>query len=163
MRWPRLILFSLLFSLALSGLELRADSVSKMPTGAIVKVLPFLMDTNGAVAISPSLFDRDAYQAWLLRHTNEVSGIRFDVCWKARNARGLALTLRLEARGIASGGLPTEAVLEETVTPKLFHHWKSLTLAGPAYIKFGALAAWRATLWNGKEKIGEQQSFLWSL
>lgn len=163
MRWRRLILFIALFSLGLWGNVLRADTVSSGPSGAIVKVLPLLMDTNGAVALSPSLFDRDAYQAFLRRHTNDVSGIRCDVCWKARKARGLMLTLRVELRGIGAGGRPTEAVLEESVTPKLFHHWKSLTLAGAGYKKLGALAAWRATLWNGKEKLGEQQSFLWSL
>ena len=26
-----------------------------------------------------------------------------------------------------------------------------------------ALAAWRASLWNGQQKISEQKSFLWSL
>lgn len=149
--------------LSLWGHPLRGASVVDAPSGRIVKVLPLLMDTNGAVATSPSLFDRDAYQAWLLQHTNQVSGIRFDVCWKARHARGLTLTVRVELRGIGARGLPTETSLEETVTPKIFHHWISLTLAGPAYKKLGTLAAWRATLWNGRQKIGEQKSFLWSL
>ena len=34
-------------------------------TGEVVKVLPFLLDTHGQIAKSPSLFDRDAYQAYL--------------------------------------------------------------------------------------------------
>lgn len=121
------------------------------------------MDTNGAVATSPSLFDRDAYQAWLLEHTNEVSGIRFDVCWKARHARGLKLKVRVQARGVGAGGLPTEAILEQIVTPRTFHHWISLTLDGRDYKKLGTPAAWRVTLWNGKQKVSEQRSFLWSL
>ncbi|MGH7939479.1 MAG: hypothetical protein ACREFR_00215 [Limisphaerales bacterium] len=139
-----------------------ADSFNA-PVGRIVKVLPLLMDTNGAVATSPSLFDRDAYQAWLQEHTNDISGIRFDVCWKARHAHGRKLTIRVELRGVMVNGLPTEATLEQTVTPKLFHHWISLTLAGRAYKNLGTLAAWRATLWNGQQKLGEQKSFLWSL
>jgi len=39
-----------------------ADAV----TGQVVKVLPFLMDQQGRIAVSPSLFDRDAYQAFAL-------------------------------------------------------------------------------------------------
>ncbi|HEY1791132.1 MAG TPA: hypothetical protein VGJ73_23485 [Verrucomicrobiae bacterium] len=163
MQWPRLIFLFTLACLLLWGHDLRADSVSNSPTGHVIKVLPLLMDTNGAVATSPSLFDRDAYQAWLLEHTNAVSGIRFDVCWNAQHARHLALKLRVELRGVGAGGMPTEAVLEQTVTPKIFHHWISLTLAGQKYKKLGTLAAWRATLWNGKQKISEQKSFLWSL
>lgn len=163
MRWRRLILFFIFVCLDLGGHNLRADSISNAPTGRIAKVLSLLMDTNGAVATSPSLFDRDAYQAWLLEHTNSVSGVRFDVCWKARHTQGMTLELRVELRGVGAGGMPTEAVLEQTVRPKLFHHWISLTLAGRDYKKLGTLAAWRATLWNGQQKISEQKSFLWSL
>lgn len=163
MRWRRLILFFTVLGMVLCGYDLRADSASSSPTGRIVKVLSLMMDTNGAVAVSPSLFDRDAYQAWLLEHTNEVSGVRFDVCWKASHARGMTLKLRLELRGVGAGGMPTEAVLEKNVTPKWFRHWISLTLADRDYKKLGTLAAWRATLWNGQQKISEQRSFLWSL
>jgi hypothetical protein len=163
MRWPRLILLFTFAGLSFIGHDLRADSVSSPPTGRIIKVLPLLMDTNGAVAPSPSLLDRDAYQARLMEHTNMISGIRFDVCWTARHARRVTLKVRVEMRGVGAGGMPTEAVLEGTVTPKLFHHWISLTLAGSDYKKLGTLAAWRATLWNGQQKIGEQKSFLWSL
>jgi len=163
MRWRRLIrLFTFVCLFFWSG-GLRAESAANPPTGQIIKVLPLMMDTNGAVATSPSLFDRDAYQAWLLEHTNEVSGIRFDVCWRAHHARGLILKVRVELRGVGVGGLPTETILEQMVTPKFFHHWISLTLAGRDYKKLGTLAAWRATLWNGQQKISEQKSFLWSL
>jgi hypothetical protein len=56
------------------------------------------------------------------------------------------LTLRVELRGIGPAGLPTETNLVSIVTPRLFHHWTSLTFNGPPYKKFGVLAAWRATL-----------------
>jgi hypothetical protein len=154
----RVILF-LVFLSALVG-NVRADSNNI--AGSIVKVLPLLLDTNNEVAPSPSLFDRDAYQAYLLAHTNEVTGVRFDVCWSAHHARGMNLKLRVELKGVHANGLPTLTTLEQTVTPKLFHHWTSLTLAGPNYKNFGAVAAWRATLWNNNQLIGEQQSFLWS-
>src|SRR5580698_2250951 len=104
MQWPRLIFLFTVVCLLLLNHDLRADSISNPPTGRVSKVLPLLMDTNGAVATSPSLFDRDAYQAWLLEHTNAVSGIRIDVCWKAQHARHLALKLRVELRGVGAGG-----------------------------------------------------------
>lgn len=162
MRRLRLIFsLSILFLLPLAGV-LRADSTSPAPTGRVIKVLPLYLDTNNVVALSPSLFDRDAYQFYLLQHSNDISGMRFDVQWKARHAAGLNLTVRVELRGISQSNLPTEKIMEQTVTPKTFHHWTSLTLSGADYKNFGELAAWRATLWNGGQLLGEQKSFLWS-
>ena len=162
MRRLRLILFlPVLCLLALAGI-LRADSTAQAPTGRIVKVLPLFMDTNNAVALSPSLFDRDAYQYYLVQHTNEIAGIRCDVDWTAKHAAGLSLKVRLELRGVGTNGVPTEKIMEQTVTAKVFHHWTSLTLSGADYKKFGTLAAWRASLWNGGQLLGEQKSFLWS-
>jgi len=158
----QIIFLPVLFLLALAGL-LRADSTIPAPTGRIVKVLPLFLDTNNAVALSPSLFDRDAYQYYLMQHTNEIAGIRCDVDWNARHATGLKLTVRMELRGVTTNGIPTRVVLEQTVTPKTFHHWTSLTLSGADYKKFGTLAAWRASLWDGARLLGEQKSFLWSL
>jgi hypothetical protein len=160
MRQLRVILFAF-FLLGFACNELHADSILHSPAGRVVKVLPLFLDLQGRVALSPSLFDRDDYQFQLLEQTNEISGIRFDVLWKARNAGGLKLKLRVELRGIGAGGLPTQTVLEQTVTPKFFHHWASLTLEGRAYKNFGVLAAWRATLWNGGQLLGGQKSFLW--
>lgn len=158
----RAILFMPLFFLVALACNLRADSASDPITGHVSKVLTLFMDTNGVVAPSPSLFDRDAYQAYLLEHTNEISGVRMEVCWGARHARGTNLKVRVELKGIGTSGIPTEATLEQTVTPGLFHHWTALTLNGPGYKNFGVLAAWRATLWNGAQLLGEQESFLWS-
>jgi hypothetical protein len=42
----------------------------------VIKVLPHLMDKEGRVAKSPSLFERDAYQLWLRENPEEQSGIR---------------------------------------------------------------------------------------
>jgi hypothetical protein len=160
MRPLRVILLGLCFFVFASN-ELHADSTAHPPAGHVVKVLPLFMDLKGHVATSPSLYDRDAYQYYLRVHTNEVSGIRFDVEWKAQNAHGLNLKLRLELLGIGAGGLPKQTTLEQTVTPKFFRHWVSLTLNGRDYKNFGVLVAWRATLWNGDKLIGKQKSFLW--
>jgi len=84
-----------------------ADAVS----GRVVKVLPLLLDLKSRDAVSPSLYDRDAYQVYLRQHTNEISAIRFDVLWKASNAKGAKLKLRVELRGIGPGGLPRQTTL----------------------------------------------------
>jgi hypothetical protein len=130
-------------------------------TGRVVKVLPLLLDLKGHDAVSPSLFDRDAYQAYLRQHTNEISAIRFDVLWKAANTKGAKLKLRAELRGIGEHGLPRQAVLEKEVTPGFFRSWTSLPLGGDELKNFGSLVAWRVTLWDGDQVLGEQKSFLW--
>ena len=90
MRWLRLnLILPLLFLLGVAT-HLQADSNTNAESGRILKVLPFLVDTNGTIAQSPSLFDRDAYQFYLLEHTNDVSGMRIDVQWKAKHVLGSA-------------------------------------------------------------------------
>lgn len=130
-------------------------------TGKVVKVLPFFLDQQGRKAKSPSLFDRDAYQAYLRNHTNEVSAIQFDVLWKAAKSAGEKLKLRVELRGIRPDGLPADRTFETDLTPKTFGRWTTFMLGGDEYKKFGSIAAWRATLWNGDELLSEQHSFLW--
>ena len=130
-------------------------------TGRVVKVLPLYLDLKGRDAISPSLFDRDAYQAMLRKSTNEVSAIRFDVLWKASGAKGAKLTLRAELRGIGEHSMPRQTVLEREVTPGFFRSWTSLKLESDELKNIGSLVAWRVTLWNGGQLLGEQKSFLW--
>ncbi len=162
MRWLRVISPVLLLLAFTAGLRADPAASASPVTGRVSKVLPFFLDQQGRVSPSPSLYDRDAYQHFLEEsRTNAVSGIRFDVCWTAHKASGLNLTVRLEVKGIGAGSLPTQLTLEQTVTPKLFHHWTTLTLDGAKYKNFGTLVAWRATLWNGGQLIGEEESFLW--
>jgi hypothetical protein len=129
--------------------------------GRVVKVLPLFLDVQGHEALSPSLYDRDAYQAYLRRHADQRSAIRFEVLWKAANTGAATLKLRVELRGLGRNGLPHQATLEQPVTPHFFRHWNSLTLGGADYKDFGELVAWRATLWSGDQCLGEQKSFLW--
>jgi hypothetical protein len=150
----------LLMILILLG-SLSAVFASDAISGSVVKVLPLFLDQKGRDAISPSLFDRDAYQAYLRLHTNEISAVRFDVLWKASNAKDLKLKLRAELRGGGAGGLPKQTVLETEVTPGFFRSWTSITLGGDDYKIFGEVVAWRVTLWNGDVLLGEQKSFLW--
>jgi hypothetical protein len=129
-------------------------------TGRVIKVLPQFLDLQGRHAISPSLYDRDAYQVYLRIHTNQISGMRFAVQWKGSG--DLPLKLRVEIRGITHGEMPPTALLEQEVKPGgWFSHWASLPLTGDAYKKIGEVTAWRVTLWDGEQMLSEQKSFLW--
>jgi hypothetical protein len=132
-------------------------------SGRVIKVLPQFLDLEGRHTISPSLYERDAYQAILRRHaddTNRVSGIRFAVQWKAR--AGAPVKLRIELRGTARGDLPGRAILEAEVKPRRwFSRWTSLPIQGEDYAKLGQVTAWRVSLWDGDWLLSEQKSFLW--
>jgi hypothetical protein len=130
-------------------------------TGRVSKVLPLLLDQKGRTALSPSLYDRDAYQAVLRRDTNLVSAIRYDIQWSAKNAGDTKLKLRLELRGVGAANLPKLKILETEVAPGFFSQWTGIPLAGEEYRKFGAVTAWRATLWDGDRMLDEEKSFLW--
>jgi hypothetical protein len=150
----------LLIGLLLLG-SLSAAFAGDAAAGRVVKVLPFFLDLKGHAALSPSLYDRDAYQAYLRRHADQRSAIRFDVLWKVSSTGSAELKLRVELRGIGQNGMPHQATLEQTVSPHFFRHWDSLTLGGENYKDFGELVAWRVTLWSGGQWLGEQKSFLW--
>lgn len=131
-------------------------------TGRVMKVLPHLLDLEGRHSLSPSLYERDAYQAFLRQHPEKRSGIRFDVHWKNYGPPFGALKLRLELRGIAAGDVPRQLVLEKPVEPGgLFGHWTSFLLTGAAYHDFGEVTAWRVTLLDDEQVVGELKSFLW--
>jgi hypothetical protein len=131
-------------------------------TGKVIKVLPQFLDLKGRHALSPSLFDRDAYQAQLRANPLERSGLRFAVQWKSKGRPLGALKLRLEARGVSRGSFPKEVVLEKQVpSGNWFSSWTSFQVTGEAYRELGEVTSWRATLWEEDRLIGEQKSFLW--
>jgi hypothetical protein len=146
-----------LLTLGLFGAA-RAEDIS---SGRVIKVLPFLLDQQGQIAKSPSLFDRDAYQAYLLDHTNEVSGIRYDVLWSGKTSGDAKFKVRVELRGIDADSKPKLKTLETEVKPGHFRQWTELPLTGDEYKSFAAVTAWRATIWDGDKLLGEQKSFLW--
>jgi len=136
-------------------------SAADTATGRVVKVLPLVLDLKGRAALSPSLFDRDAYQAYLRLHTNEISAVRFDVLWSTSHADRDGLEVRLELRGVGPDGLPRQTTLEQAVQPHFFRYWTSLTLGGEELRHFGSVVAWRASLWSGGQRLAQEESFLW--
>jgi hypothetical protein len=133
-------------------------AIANAQSERIIKVLPHFLDAKGRASLSPSLFDRDAYQAQLRANPTNRSGLRFDVQWKASYYPGLVL--RIEAKG-AHGREPKVITLDQPVKPGNFSQWTGVSLTGQAYTNFGALISWRALLVNGTNVVAEQKSFLW--
>src|SRR5438034_10086333 len=103
----------------------------------IIKVLPQFLDLEGRHSISPSLYDRDAYQAKLRREPKERSALRFVIQWRARQT--VPLKLRVEMRG-GKGNQPTQATLESSSAHLAgFSKWTQLMLSGEDYKNFGEL------------------------
>lgn len=154
MRW----LISLVCFLCLAAPGRAGDAVS----GRVLKVLPLLMDLKGRTQTSPSLYERDAFQAMLRGHPAMQSGIEFAVEVKVSGPKETKLTMRIEARGGLKGQFPTQVVLEKSVTPTgMFSSWTSIKLTGDDFKKFGEVSAWRVSLWDGSRKVHEEKSFLW--
>ena len=73
---------------SLAGLLLASIVAVNAPavaaSGSLLKVLPEFLDLKGRTALSPSLYERDAYQMTLRMHPERRSGIRFYLEWKAK-------------------------------------------------------------------------------
>jgi hypothetical protein len=152
---------TLILALLLTGYVVQAAG------GRVIKVLPLMIDHKGRHMLSPSLYERDAYQDLLRRNPALRSGMKFAVQWKVKGKPSAPLLLRVELRGVAQGNLPRQKTLEKLVTPgRWFTTWTELSLVGDEYADFGEVTAWRVTLWQKgpwDEQLlaGEQKSFLW--
>ncbi len=131
-------------------------------TGHVIKVLPEFLDLKGRNALTPSLYERDAYQAQLRQHPELRSALRFYIQWKAKGDPSEELTLRVEMRGTAQGNLPKQFTMETAIKPGgWFGHWSELTVQGDNYKNLGEVTAWRVTVWQDNRMLDEQKSFLW--
>jgi hypothetical protein len=127
----------------------------------VTKVLPHYVDQAGRHTLAPSLYERDAYQAYLRRHPEERSTIRFDVHWKAKSGRHADLKLRIEMRGVKENELTSHTIEQPVARKGWLGTWSSIPLPLETYRELGDLNAWRVTLWDGDTAIAEQRSFLW--
>ena len=151
MRWLKLLPLLIFFS----GRTPESEAAS----AKIIKVLPHLLDRDGRHTLSPSLYERDAYQAFLRKNPGQCSGLRFDIHWKAKRVAGTRLLLRVEIRGSKEA---KPVLLEQPARPNhWYRRWSSLRADGDSYQKVGEVIAWRATLWEGDQPLAEQESFLW--
>jgi len=151
MRWPITILFSL---------ALFVSSAVAGSGGKVIKVLPQFLDLQGRTTLSPSLYERDAYQAQLQAKPDQRSGIVFHVQWKGPTTGNLKIFI--EARGVVREKVAPTFVWERPVTRHgWFSQWEKISVTGEEFQKLGTLTAWHVTLWDGDKLLGEQKSFLW--
>jgi hypothetical protein len=127
----------------------------------VIKVLPHLVDKDGKHALSPSLFERDAYQAILRKNPDKVGGMQYDVQYKAAKTAGRALKLRLELVTTKHPkGKPF--TLTEPVKPAGgLGRWTRVKLDAGRLKEIGEIIAWRVSLLDGEESLSAQNSFLW--
>lgn len=138
-----------------------ATATEAGPHAKIIKVLPTFLDLKGRHALSPSLYERDAYQALLRKDKKLVSGMRFDVQWKAPSSASEKLVLKLELR--VSNARDAKPMVLETEVPRKRSgsRWSRLILDGEKFRDAGDVLAWRATIMDTGNKIAERTSFLW--
>lgn len=128
-------------------------------SGTLLKVLPHYLDLKGRHSLSPSLYDRDAYQAYLRDKPEERSGLRFDIQYRLSGVAQPKIKVELRAM---KAGQPQTQVLETEVKKTTFlGRWTAVTVAGEDYKKLGEISAWRVTLWDGAQLLAERRSFLW--
>ena len=129
--------------------------------GRVSKVLPQFIDLEGRHSLSPSHFERDAYQAKLREKPALRKGLLFRVNWSAEPSDWTQVRLRVEARGLKGNILQSRIIEQPVQKHGWFGKWTTLKIEGEAYQSFGELVAWRVTLWENNVLLGEQKSFLW--
>ena len=141
-------------ALLLLGVLSTADAARP---GKISKVLPHWLDLQGRHTLSPSLLERDTYQAKLRADRSLCSGIRFDVKWSKNTGGSAKLQLELRVTGAAK-----PIVLEQPIKPSRRGGWDAVTLDGDAFRAIGKIVAWRVRLLDGDIELAERRSFLWT-
>jgi hypothetical protein len=136
--------------------------VMRAGEGSVVKVLPQLLDQHGRHTLSPSLYERDAYQLHLRKEPKLRGGARLAVQWKAKNVDWAKLKLRAEMRCLLGDNLHTVTMDEPAVKSGHFSSWSEFRIEGADYKSFGQIVAWRVTLSEGGHQLGQLESFLWS-
>ena len=127
-----------------------------------IKVFRFLVDAEGRHALSPSLLDRDAYQAHLREHPTKVSGLRFVIQWRRRSESPTRPSIRIEVRhgnGNTIGEFSKTAPIKVRKTRR--SQWHRITISGEEYARLGKVIAWRVSLWDGETMLTQEESFLW--
>lgn len=137
-------------------------SLAEAPRAKAIQVFRFLVDAEGRHALSPSLLDRDAYQAHLREHPAKVNGLRFVIQWKRQSESPANPSIRVEVRsgnGNAIGEFSKTAPLKVRRTRRSQQH--RITISGEEYARLGKVIAWRVSLWDGETMLAQEKSFLW--
>ena len=153
MRWLGIALFGLLISW-------QATAATSGPV-RIIKVLPTFLDREGRQSLSPSLYERDSYQAQLRASPEQQGGLRYDIQWKAPASERKALVLRLELRGSLAHSVEALVIEQPLKRSGWPERWSRIQIDPSLCKKLGTIIAWRAGLWKDDQLVAEQRSFLW--
>jgi hypothetical protein len=146
----------ILFALALS------TTAAPAAEGRVCKVLPQYLDQKGRASIAPSLYERDAYQTYLRKHPQMLSALHMVIQYRAKGLDWEKARLRVEVRGLLGDTMQTTTLEKPVKKSGFFGNWANFDIAGDEFKKFGALVAWRVSLWEGDRQLSERQSFLWT-
>ena len=128
---------------------------------SIIKVLPHQLDLKGRASLAPGLFQRDAYQGQLRKDPKLVSGMRFNVQWKAKGIPADELVIKVSLK--TSGRSPNDPL---ELTPPVrgnrkWGRWSSIAYDGQLFKDNGQVLAWKVELRRGETSVATQTSFLW--
>lgn len=128
----------------------------------IVKTLRHLLDKQGRHTLSPSLLDRDAYQAFLREHPEDVTGLRFDVQWRRDKRDRSELKMRVEIRHGSGSAIETMTRTVPVESPsRRRSHWQQIAISNENYQALHEVIAWRVSIWQDGTELASQESFLW--
>ena len=127
----------------------------------IVKVFPLRIDSKNRTALTPSLFDRDAYQAFLRKNPKQCTGMVFKVQSKVPAGSPTSLTAKLEVRGEKAGDQTSFTAEKRLERDKFGSTWFQFDVTGEAWGRLKGVSAWRISLFDGEKLVSEQKSFLW--
>jgi len=143
-----------------AGLLVGSESMQAASTSRIVKVLRHYLDQEGRHALSPSLLDRDAYQAQLRDHPEQVSGLRFDVQLRLKSKEVGNYRLRVEIRhgkGAQVGTFRKDLEIQR----KRRSQWAKIPILDEDFAQLNEVIAWRVLLLDGEAEVNTLESFLW--
>jgi len=129
--------------------------------GKVYKVLTHLLDLKGKHRLSPSLFERDAYQEQLRANPQLVSGAAFEIHWKAKDGHKKDNVIQIQIRGSKNY---QDKPLTKTIKVKgrkYFKTWSRITLSKKEMQDIGKIVAWKVSLLDEEKVISEHFSFLW--
>ncbi len=127
----------------------------------IFKVLPHYLDKDGHNTLSPSLFERDRYQALLRLDQTKCLTIRFDVQWRNTLKNFDDLSITVEMRGPKTNS-PTISFSEKISSRKsIWSHWTKIRIPEESFRELEGLEAWRVLIKDGDEVLKEERSFMW--
>lgn len=129
----------------------------------VYKVLPHYLDKEGRHTLSPSLFERDRYQALLKTTPQKCSTVRFDVLWRNTTANIENLNISIEIRGTKQSEKTVSFSEKLPSKRSIWSKWKKITIPEEIFLQVEGISAWRVMIRDGETVLCEYCSFLWEM